>query len=118
LNDYRNRIIYVDAGSYIFTDTITIPPGSRLLGESWAQLVAFGQKFNDANNPRPLIKVGDHDGIRGSVQLQDLLFTSKGPTAGLIAVEWNIQGTSRSNAAMWGMCLFEYCRKQFNLLTI
>jgi len=38
----------VDAGSYILTDTLTIPNGAKIVGEAWSQLVAFGEKFQDA----------------------------------------------------------------------
>jgi hypothetical protein len=37
----------------------------------------------------------------GSVEIQDLLFTTVGPTQGLIAVEWNIEGDAPGSAAMW-----------------
>jgi polygalacturonase len=35
-----SNVIYIDAGSYILTDTIKIPPGAKIVGELWAQLVA------------------------------------------------------------------------------
>jgi len=103
MNQYANtdKVIFIDAGSYILTDTITIPPGAKIVGECWAQLVAMGSKFNDANNPRPLLRVGAA-GSTGSMEIQDLLFTSKVETAGLVMVEWNIKGSSLGSAAMWG----------------
>lgn len=39
----------------------------------------------------------------GSIELQDLLFTSRGPTAGLILVEWNVKAEKPGAAGMWGM---------------
>lgn len=42
-----DNIIFVDAGSYILTETITIPAGAKIVGEGWPQLVAFGPKFQD-----------------------------------------------------------------------
>ena len=61
MNQYANtgKVIFTDAGSYILTDTITIPPGAKIVGECWAQLVATDFKFNDANNPRPLSSCGN-----------------------------------------------------------
>ena len=48
LNDNAGKnIIFVDAGTYILTDTVTIPSGTKLVGENWAQLAAFGDKFKD-----------------------------------------------------------------------
>jgi len=52
-------------------------------------------------NPRPLIRIGE-PGQTGNVELQDLLFTTKGATAGATLVEWNIKAASPGSAAMWG----------------
>jgi hypothetical protein len=37
-----------------------------------------------------MLRVG-RPGDVGSVELQDLIFTTQGPTAGAILVEWNIK---------------------------
>ncbi|OJD12350.1 hypothetical protein AJ78_07043 [Emergomyces pasteurianus Ep9510] len=95
-----DSIIFVDAGSYILTDTIIIPVGVKIVGEAWPQLVAFGSKFQDERNPHPLVRVGA-PGDQGSVEIQDLIFTTKGPTAGAVLVEWNIKATSPGSAGMW-----------------
>lgn len=47
-----------------------------------------------------LIKVGEIGSV-GSVEMQDLLFTTRGPTAGLVLVEWNIQAEKAGSAALW-----------------
>jgi hypothetical protein len=52
------------------------------------------------SKPKILIKVGNAGDI-GSVEMQDLLFTTRGATAGLILVEWNIQADSPGSAALW-----------------
>lgn len=44
----KGLILFVNAGSYILTSTITIPPGTRIVGETWSQLVASGAYFSDA----------------------------------------------------------------------
>jgi hypothetical protein len=44
----KGQVLFVDAGSYILTSTITIPPGARIVGETWSQLVASGAYFEDA----------------------------------------------------------------------
>lgn len=41
------KILFIDAGSYILTSTITIPIGARIVGETWSQLVATGSFFGD-----------------------------------------------------------------------
>ncbi|EEH47201.2 uncharacterized protein PADG_03299 [Paracoccidioides brasiliensis Pb18] len=95
-----DRIIFVDAGSYILTDTIIIPVGARIVGEGWSQLVASGPNFQDERAPRSLVLVGQ-PGDTGEVEIQDLLFTTKGPTAGAVLVEWNIKASSPGSAGMW-----------------
>ncbi|CAD0107894.1 unnamed protein product [Aureobasidium uvarum] len=42
------KILFVDAGTYILTSTVTIPPGSKIVGETWSQLAASGSFFSDA----------------------------------------------------------------------
>lgn len=94
------KILFVDAGSYILTSTVTIPSGAKIIGETWSQLVASGSYFEDVNNPKVLLKVGNAGDI-GDVEMQDLLFTTRGATAGLILVEWNIQAASAGSAGLW-----------------
>lgn len=42
-----NKILHVDAGTYLIGDTVTIPKDAKIVGETWAQFAAFGQKFSD-----------------------------------------------------------------------
>jgi hypothetical protein len=53
-----------------------------------------------------MLQVGNA-GDEGIVELQDLLFTTKGPTAGLILMEWNVAETSTAAAAMWDVSYVE-----------
>lgn len=94
-------VIFLDAGSYILTDTITIPSGARIVGQAWSQLVAKGAAFEDATNPHVLINVGAEGGEVGNVEMQDIIFTSVGATSGLIGVQWNIEADAQGSAAMW-----------------
>ncbi|KAH7358317.1 pectate lyase superfamily protein-domain-containing protein [Plectosphaerella cucumerina] len=94
------KIVFVDAGTYILTDTLHIPPGSRIVGENWAQLAATGSNFGDETKPRAVIRVGNA-GDKGTIELQDLIFTSKGQTPGALFVEWNIEADGPGTAAMW-----------------
>ncbi len=48
-----------------------------------------------------MVRVGQRGDV-GKVELSDLLFTATGPTAGLVALERNLKGTSKGAAAMWG----------------
>ncbi len=48
-----------------------------------------------------MLKVG-LPGTVGDVEMQDLLFTTLGNTAGAILVEWNIKAKTAGSAGLWG----------------
>lgn len=93
--------VFLPAGVYIATDTVRVVPGVNIVGEAWSQIMASGANFADMNNPRVLLQVGQRGDV-GSVEMQDLLFTTKGNTAGAVLVEWNIKASSTGSVAMWG----------------
>jgi hypothetical protein len=47
-----------------------------------------------------MIRVGNPGDV-GRVEMQDLIFTTTGHTAGLTLVEWNIQAESPGSAGVW-----------------
>ena len=94
------KVLFVDAGSYILSGTVTVPSGVKIVGETWSQLVASGPYFSDASKPKVMLKVGN-PGQVGDVEMQDLIFTTVGGTAGAILVEWNIKASSPGAAALW-----------------
>jgi hypothetical protein len=95
-----SKIIFVDAGTYILTDTVTIPKDAKIVGETWSQFAASGSKFSDALKPRVMLKVGNDDDV-GTVEMQDLILTTKGGTAGAVLMEWNVRAKSPGAAALW-----------------
>ncbi|KAK6542365.1 hypothetical protein TWF694_006323 [Orbilia ellipsospora] len=94
------KIIFFPAGIYKITSQIFVPAGSKIVGESWSQIMATGSYFSDINHPKAAIKVGNA-GESGIIEMQDLIFTTKGPTPGAILMEWNIKESSQGSAAMW-----------------
>jgi hypothetical protein len=84
-----NKIAYFPAGIYSIRGTIVIPTGSKVQGSSWSQVQANGAYFQDMKNPRVAVKVGEHGDI-GTMEIVEMMFTVKGPTAGAIMVEWNV----------------------------
>ncbi|KAL2060446.1 hypothetical protein VTL71DRAFT_9477 [Oculimacula yallundae] len=94
------RPLYMPAGSYVVRDTVFFPPGLKIVGECWSQIVAQGAKFSEVNNPYVMIRVGNA-GDSGTMEIQDLMFTNQGPTAGVVLMEWNMEGSSPGAAAMW-----------------
>ncbi|KAK0102135.1 hypothetical protein ONS96_006099 [Cadophora gregata f. sp. sojae] len=95
-----NKIIFVDSGTYIIKNTVTIPKDAKIVGEAWSQFAASGSAFSDASKPIPMFKVGN-EGDVGTVEMQDLILTSKGPTPGVILMQWNVQASSKGSAALW-----------------
>lgn len=85
----RLQIIFFDAGIYKVSSTITIPTGTQMIGEAWSTIMGFGPNFAHAANPRVVVRVGD--GVStGRTEITDMLFTTQGPAAGAIVVEWNV----------------------------
>ncbi|PPQ70273.1 hypothetical protein CVT26_014562 [Gymnopilus dilepis] len=96
------KIIFFDAGIYVVTNTITIPAGTQMVGEGWTVLAAKGSNFNNANSPRAAFRIGD-TGSQGIMEITDFVFTTIGPAAGAILVEWNVKqpANTPAGAGMW-----------------
>ncbi|RKL15944.1 hypothetical protein BFJ63_vAg16419 [Fusarium oxysporum f. sp. narcissi] len=95
-----SAIVYVPFGVYIISDTIEIPVGSRVIGQAWPQIMATGSKFADALKPRVAVRVG-LSGQVGVVEIQNMMMTVKGATAGAIMMEWNVHESGQGSAGLW-----------------
>ncbi|KAH7147069.1 pectate lyase superfamily protein-domain-containing protein [Dactylonectria estremocensis] len=95
-----SAVVYVPYGVYIIKDTVTIPVGSRVIGQAWPQLMGTGAKFEDINKPRPVVRVGV-PGNEGVADIQSLMFTVRGPTAGAVLLEWNVHESFQGSAGLW-----------------
>jgi hypothetical protein len=96
-----SSIVYFPFGVYIIKDTLKVPVGSRIIGQAWSQIMATGPKFEDETKPRVAVQVGKA-GDRGIIEIQDMMFTVSGPTAGAILMEWNVHESTQGSAGMWG----------------
>ncbi|KAI8061631.1 beta-1-3-glucanase [Gongronella butleri] len=94
------KIVYFPAGTYILSNTVRVPPGSRLTGEAWSVLMAKGTAFQSESNPTPMIQVGQ-PGDTGSVEFTDIIFSSYVGQVGAVLVEWNIAQDQQGSAGMW-----------------
>jgi hypothetical protein len=103
-----SAIVYIPFGVYLVRDTVVIPVGSRIIGQAWPQIMGTGPKFADMNHPRTVVKVGE-PGTSGVIEIQSMMFTVKGPTAGAVLVEWNVHESFQGSAGLWGE-LQPYCR--------
>lgn len=83
-------IAFLDAGYYIVTDTVFIPPNVKIVGEALASyIMATGPNFGDMNNPRPVIQVG-RPGDVGQIEWSDTIISTRGPAAGATLIEYNL----------------------------
>lgn len=96
-----SAIVYIPYGIYVIQDTLNIPKNSRIIGQAWSQIMAKGPKFQNVNQPHVAVRVGSPGDV-GIVEIQDMLFTVSGPTAGAILMEWNIHESIQGSAGLWG----------------
>jgi len=123
------KIIYFPAGTYIVSNTLLIPPGTRITGDAFASTIsAIGSVFTDAKSPVAMIKVGNPGDV-GVAQMNDLMLTTADilPGCKLVSsvtitqlftcMDWVHSLTSYSSKSIWqatsletwgcGMCTFE-----------
>lgn len=96
----EGKILFLDYGLYRVTRTIRIPPGAKIVGESFPVILSSGGFFNDVNNPKPVVQVGSTSGQSGQVELTDFIVSTQGVQAGAICIEWNLASTG-TPSGMW-----------------
>ncbi|KAH9839344.1 exo-beta-1-3-glucanase [Rhodofomes roseus] len=100
INNYWGcYILYFDAGIYLVSSTITIPAGTIIVGEAWSTIVGYGSSFENYNAPQAVVQVGENSGDEGVAEITDMIFSTQGPTAGAIVVEWNVHDPSDEQGA-------------------
>ena len=95
-----DQVVYFDHGAYLITSTVKVPKNIKMTGEIWPLIMATGSNFASQSSPTPVFQVGEV-GDTGSVEMSDLIFTTKGPAPGAILVEWNLAETSQGASGMW-----------------
>lgn len=100
LKENVGKVIFFPAGVYTVQNTLEIPVGSKIVGEGWPAIMATGPYFADALNPKVMVQVGKSGDV-GSIEISNMLYTTRGPTAGAVLVEWNVKADSQGSAAMW-----------------
>ncbi|KAJ2978076.1 hypothetical protein NQ176_g4021 [Zarea fungicola] len=63
------KVIFFPHGTYLVSDTLHVPPGSKFHGEAWSEISATGAKFGDEKQPKAMVQVGN-PGEKGVAQLQ------------------------------------------------
>ncbi len=99
----QNKILFLDYGLYRVTRTLKIPPGARIVGESYPVILSGGGFFSDINNPQPVVQVGQTSGQIGRVELSDFIVATQNGQAGAVCIEWNLASGTDGSApsGMW-----------------
>ncbi|KAI0139017.1 glycoside hydrolase family 55 protein [Hypoxylon sp. NC0597] len=95
------KVLFLDHGIYKVTGTLSIPAGSKIVGEGYPIIVASGSTFGDMNNPKPLLQVGAKSGDAGQVEFSDFVVGTQGAAPGAILIEWNLASPAGSPSGMW-----------------
>jgi glucan 1,3-beta-glucosidase len=94
----HKKVLLFPHGVYLLSDTVYVPPGSRLVGRAWSVFNAYGEAFQNPDKPTPMLKVG-HKGEVGVAHFTGFMITTRGPQPGAILVEWNMRNPEHDNAA-------------------
>ncbi|KAL2844510.1 pectate lyase superfamily protein-domain-containing protein [Aspergillus pseudoustus] len=70
---------------------------ANLSSIAWSQIMAKGSKFGNELEPRVMVKVGEPGDV-GIVEIQDILFTVSGATAGAVLMEWDVHESTQGSA--------------------
>ena len=94
------NVLFIDAGTYIVTSTLKVPAGAKIAGEFLTSVImSSGSFFNNEASPQPVVQVGQ-SGNTGTVQMVDLIVSTRGAQAGAVLIEWNL-ATSGTPSGMW-----------------
>lgn len=104
-----SSIVYFPFGVYLVKDTIRVPMGSRIIGQAWSQIMGTGSVFSKESDPQPVVQVGRPQDRPGIIEIQDMMFTVSGATAGAVLVEWNAKESSKGSVGMWGKYFVSRC---------
>lgn len=92
------KILFFDQGDYKVTDTLLVPPGSRIVGEAYPVILATGSKFSNMDQPAAVVQIGN-PGDSGHVEWSDMIVSTQGSTPGAVLIEWSLMADKGSG--MW-----------------
>ncbi|UKZ74518.1 hypothetical protein TrVFT333_002188 [Trichoderma virens FT-333] len=96
----QGKVLFVDGGIYKVTSTIKIPPGARIVGEAYSNIMGSGPFFSKASSPQPVVQVG-LPGQFGQIEWSNMVVSTQGSTSGAIVIEYNLASTASNPSGMW-----------------
>jgi hypothetical protein len=93
------KIAFLPHGVYRTQQTITIPPGTELVGNGWSTISGFGSAFSNEDQPTPVVKVGE-PGQTGTAHIQDVRFTVGQQLPGAIILQINLAGENPGDVSI------------------
>ncbi|KAF2166703.1 glycoside hydrolase family 55 protein [Zasmidium cellare ATCC 36951] len=100
----QGKIAYLPYGIYRVYKTVTIPVGTRLIGNAWSTISGFGPAFKDESKPTPIVRVGA-PGAVGKAVIQDMRFTVGEALPGAIILQVNMAGHQPGDVAIFNSLL-------------
>ncbi|KAF2828532.1 exo-beta 1,3 glucanase-like protein [Ophiobolus disseminans] len=98
LSASQNKVLYFEHGVYKVTNTIYVPPGARMVGETFPAIMASGGTWGNKDDPKPVIQIGKA-GDSGSIEWSDMLVQTQGATPGAIVIEYNLN--TQRGSGLW-----------------
>lgn len=95
----ERKVVFIDAGTYRITETLYIPSGSKIVGETYPVIMSSGTFFASMSSPKPVVRVGQAGEV-GCVEWLDAIIATQGPQAGAVLIEWNLASKGRPSG-MW-----------------
>jgi glucan 1,3-beta-glucosidase len=94
------KIVFLDAGMYLVTKTVHIPPGSRIIGEALPVILSSGAFFSNPSAPKPVVQVGT-PGSTGRVEWSSTIVSTRGAQPGAILIEYNLASPAGHPSGLW-----------------
>jgi glucan 1,3-beta-glucosidase len=95
------QIVFVDAGTYRVTKTITIPAGSKIVGEAYPVIMSSGSYFANMSSPVPVIQIGHPNGAGAPIEWSDMIISTQGAQAGATLIEYDLATTGSVPSGIW-----------------
>lgn len=98
LSVQQNKVLYFEHGVYKVTNTIYVPPGARMVGETFSAIMAAGSTWANKDDPKPVIQIGK-PGETGRIEWSDMLVQTQGATPGAIIIQYNLN--TERGSGLW-----------------